>query len=386
MGIINDLFRTHGPAYVARYGETMPSDHRKVISAMIHCRTEDNGTVIYRCEDCHADHARHRACGNRHCPGCQQRKTYQWLDQQIARQLPGHHFMLTFTVPEPLRTFLRSHQRAGYSALFEASAAAIKTLAAKPKFFGTHTPGFFGVLHTWGRQLHYHPHIHYLVPGGALSIDKHQWQPASPGFYLPVKALSKRFRAKFRDRMKTAGLLEHIPAAVWQIDWNVHCQPVGTAEATLNYLAPYVFKVAISDQRIVKIEAGKVTFRYKKSHSQRLRTMTLEIFEFIRRFLQHVLPTGFMKVRYYGFLSPTFSVPIEEVQALAELAAGFAVTAPKPIKTAAPKPGCRHCGGVLRYLRSVPRPRQIPTSPEMPPVDRRMPPTPSVSAALPRAA
>lgn len=256
---------------------------------------------------------------------------------------------------------LRAHQRIGYGALFEASSDALKTLAADPKFFGTDIPGFFGVLHTWGQQLHYHPHIHYIAPGGALARDPQQWHPSSLGFYLPVKALSKIFRAKFRDRMKTAGLFELIPAEVWQVDWNVNCQSVGTAEPMLKYLAPCVFKVAISDQRIAGIEEGKVTFRYKKSHSQRLRTMTLEAMEFIRRFLHHVLPTGFMKVRYYGVLSPTFSVSIEEVKATVEIASGFTVISPEPHTETPSRHRCPHCGGTLRYLRSLrlPRPAQL---------------------------
>ncbi len=361
MGIINDIFRTYGPTYIEHYGETMPSEHRKVINAMIHCRTEGNGTVIYQCDACGETHSVHRSCGNRHCPGCQHRNTYQWLEKQLQRQLPGHHFMLTFTVPEPLRAFLRAHQRSGYGALFDASSGALKTLAADPKFFGTDTPGFLGVLHTWGRQLHYHPHIHYVVPGGALALDPHQWHPSSLGFYLPVKALSTIFRAKFRDRMKTAGLFQLIPPEVWQVDWNVNCQSVGSAEATLHYLAPYVFKVAIADHRIVAAEEGRVTFRYKKSHSQRLRTMTLEAMEFIRRFLQHVLPTGFMKVRYYGVLSPTFSVPIEEVKATVEIASGFTLISPAPHTEAPHRHRCPQCGGTLRYVRSLRLPRPAPS-------------------------
>lgn len=142
-----------------------------------------------------------RSCGNRHCPQCHEHKAYQWLDCQLQRRLPTHHFMLTFTVPEELRAFLRSHQVIGYGALFDASAGAIKTLAADPKRLGGDTPGFLGVLHTWGRQLQYHPHIHYLVPGGAISSEDGRWHASSPAFYLPVRALSRIFRAKFRDAM-----------------------------------------------------------------------------------------------------------------------------------------------------------------------------------------
>lgn len=365
MGAIQDLFRTHAPTYLARFGSSMPTNHKQVIAAIMDCRTASNGSVLYRCEGCSEPQLLARCCGNRHCPGCQQHKAYAWLDWQLQRQLPTHHFMLTFTVPEQLRAFIRSHQHIGYGALFQASAGAIKKLAPDPKYLGADTPGFLGVLHTWGRQLQYHPHIHYLVPGGALSGQDGRWHPSSSGFYLPVHALSRIFRAKFRDAMQQAGLLGEIPLEVWNIDWNVNCQAVGSAQTTLNYLARYVFKVAISDSRIVRVDDTTVVFRYRKPHSNRLRTMALPILEFMRRFLQHVLPRGFMKVRYFGFVSPSFSMSIEELRARVELAHGFTLqhahTGIEP--PAAPAPlCCPHCGGRLRYQRIVLplRPRLLP--------------------------
>ncbi|MGH7383475.1 MAG: IS91 family transposase, partial [Candidatus Methylomirabilales bacterium] len=260
--------------------------------------------------------------------------------------------MLTFTVPEPLRAFLRSHQQPGYEALFQASSQAIKTLVRDPRFFNADQAGFFGVLHTWGRQLQYHPHIHYVVPGGALSAEEGAWHASSLAFFLPVKALSRLFRGKFRDLMHTAGLLDQIPSETWQQDWNVNCQAVPSAEASIAYLAPYVFKVAISDHRILKIEDGRVSFSYKKPGSARLRTLTLDALEFIRRFLQHVLPKGFMKVRYYGFLSPTGKLPLEDIKALVELAHGFTVTVPEVDRPPRPQPTCQACGGRLRFHSS----------------------------------
>ena len=214
---------------------------------------------------------------------------------------------------------------------------------------GGDLPGFFGLLHTWGRQLHYHPHIHYVVPGGALSTQKHRWHPSRIDFYLPIRALSKIFRAKFRDEIQKAGLLANIPAELWHIDWIVNCQAVGACEHSLRYLAPYVFKVAISDRRILKVQNRTVSFRYKKPHSERWRTMTLEVMEFIRRFLQHVLPTGFMKVRYYGFMNPNSSVPLDQISALIEMAYGFTLAVPKPEIEPMPMMTCTVCGGTLRY-------------------------------------
>jgi len=270
MGLLQELFRTHGPAYLERFGSAIPKAHKKVIAAIADCHTEAAGSALYVCDGCGQRHVVHRSCGNRHCPCCQQGKGHEWLERHRARQLPGEHFMLTFTVPEPLRPFLRRHQRIGYGALFEASAGAIKILAVDPRHIGGDVAGFFGVLHTWGRTLQYHPHIHYVVVGGALSHEDGRWHPARPGFYLPVRALSRIVRAKFRDRIDTYGLLGEIPGEVWSTEWNVNCQPAGDGLAALQYLAPYVFKVAISERRILGVDAHDVRFRYQQPHSTRV--------------------------------------------------------------------------------------------------------------------
>jgi hypothetical protein len=171
------------------------------------------------------------------------------------------------------------------------------------------------------------------------------------GFYLPVRALSRIVRAKFRDRIAKRGLLGEIPAEVWAMEWNVNCQPAGNGSGALQYLAPYVFKVAIGERRILAVDAHHVRFRYQKPHSPRVRTMTLPIMEFMRRFLQHVLPRGFMKVRYYGFLSPSASVPLEDVKARIEMASGFALATPEATSEPSAALRCRHCGGALRFSR-----------------------------------
>ena len=360
MGLLQEIFRTHGPRYLERFGARMPQAHKQVMAAIQDCRSQSNGAVLYQCEGCGEHQLVPRCCGNRHCPACQQGKAYAWLQRQLERQLPTPYFMLTFTVPEPLRPFLRQHQRLGYGALFEASAGAIKKLAPDPKYIGADTPGFFGVLHTWGRTLQYHPHIHYVMPGGAFDGETGRWQGCSPAFLAPVRALSPIFRAKFRDAIDAAGLLGEIASQVWAIDWNVNCQAVGDGAATMRYLSRYVFKVAISESRIVGVDDEVVRFQYRKAHSNRVRTMALPILEFMHRFLQHVLPRGLMKVRYYGFLSPSFSMPIEEVRGRIEMANGFAVRASAAeIEVQAPAPlCCPRCAGVLRYLRVIlPPPR-----------------------------
>ncbi len=334
---INEIFQAYAQEYIETFGENIPSEHRKVMNAIINCRTAYCGTMIYRCEK----------CGQHH-------KTHQWLMKQMERQLPGHHFMITFTVPQQLRRFIRSHQRACYSALFKASSETMKKLAADKKYIGGDLPGFLGVLHTWGRQLVYHPHIHYVVPGGALSKQNDRWHPSRIDFYLPVKAMSKIFKAKFRDEMRKSDLDSHIPEEVWNQEWVVNCQAIGNSAHSVKYLAPYVFKVAISNSRIIKVENHKVFFKYKKPQSNRWRTMVLDVMEFMRRFLQHVLPSGFMKVRYYGFLSPGASVPLEKIETLIEISFGFEITKPENKIEPFDLPKCNHCGGRLKFVVSIP--------------------------------
>ncbi|MBF0200285.1 MAG: transposase zinc-binding domain-containing protein [Desulfamplus sp.] len=201
-GTANEIFKSFGPEYLERFGDSMPHEHRKVIDAIVKCRTPESGLVIYECTECGEQHISFRSCGNRHCPACQNHKTRQWLEKQMNRQLSGHHFMITFTFPEEMRHVIRSHQQVSYAAMFKASSETMKMLSADPRHIGGDIPGFFGVLHTWGRQLQYHPHIHYIAPGGAIKSEDGTWQPSKASFYLPVMAMSKIFRAKFRDEMK----------------------------------------------------------------------------------------------------------------------------------------------------------------------------------------
>ena len=213
--------------------------------------------------------------------------------------------MVTFTLPEELRSLARSHQKLMYDLLFRCSAAALQDLAQDPRFVGGQI-GMVGVLQTWARDLSYHPHVHYLVPGGGVT-DAEQWQRARNGFLVHVKPLSSLFRGKFRAALEKTVLYEQVPAEVWHAkrDWVVHCQAVGSGEAALKYMAPYIFRVAISNNRIVKVEHDQVTFRYFDNQGKR-RYCTLPVLEFMRRSLcvQHVLPKGFKKVRYYGLFSP----------------------------------------------------------------------------------
>jgi hypothetical protein len=296
-----EVFHCYGPQYRAKFGHKMLPSHRKVMRAIEQCRTPALGGHVYHCHDCDETQYQYHSCRNRHCPKCQNDKAQQWLEKQQDLLLPVPYFLITVTLPSELRRVARSHQKLVYDLLFRTSAASLQKLAQDARFVGGQL-GLVGVLHTWGRRLAYHPHVHYLVPAGGLAADG-TWLPASKTFLFPVKALSRIFRAKFRDALRKTDCFADVPAAAWEKEWVVHCEPVGNGLAALKYLAPYVFRVAISNNRILKLAQGKVTFRYRDSDTGKLEICTLAAGEFIRRFLQHVLPKGFVKVRYYGFFS-----------------------------------------------------------------------------------
>jgi hypothetical protein len=335
-----EIFREYGPAYRAKYGAEMLPSHHEAMWAIEHCRTEALGGHVYDCPDCDEVVYRYHSCRNRHCPKCQGEKAYQWLEQQHDLLLPVPYFMLTFTLPEGLRPVARSHQRLIYDLLFRTSAAATQQLARDPRFLGGQI-GLVGVLHTWGRTLVFHPHIHYLVPGGGLAPDQHTWRPTPSNFFLPVKALSPIFRAKFRDALRETECFPSVPASVWDQDWVVHCQPVGDGLKAFKYLAPYIFRVALSNSRLVSCENNQVTFRYRDSNTGQPKLLALEPLEFIHRFLQHVLPTGFVKVRYYGLLSPSCRPSLALVRQLLTPANAQPVT-PTPSTTEPEPPTTSH--------------------------------------------
>jgi putative transposase/transposase-like zinc-binding protein len=349
MTTLRDIFTAFAPEYLERYPH-LPLAHRKVISAIQHCQSGHYGHSLYACPTCGGHHRVQHSCGNRHCPQCQQHKTQQWLQHHLDKQLPGPHFLMTFTVPETLRPFIRSHQRPAYQAMFHASATALKRLAQDERFIGTDLPGFTGVLHTWGRQLQYHPHLHYIVPGGGLSADHAAWMPSRANFFVPVKALSPIYRALFKDAMRQAGLLEQIDPQVWTIPWNVHSQANHHGHSAFTYLAPYVFKVAISNHRIVSLTDRTVTFTYRKVGSARLRMTYLDAIEFIRRFLQHVLPDGFQKVRHFGFLHASCPVPLVTIRRMIVQAPPG--DDPPPPRTSPPPRAarCPTCGTPMRLV------------------------------------
>ena len=310
MTTLTDIFNAFAPEYLERYPNLLTS-HQQSISAIQHGRTGPYGHRLYPCHPCGTQHRVHHACGHRHSPQCQPHKTQQWLHKQLANPLPGPHFLITCTVPETLRAVIRAPPRIAYPALFNASSYALKRLAQDERFLGTHLPGFTAILPTWGRQLPSHPPIPSIVPGGGLSKDRAAWLPSRAHFFVPVKALSPIYRAVFQHEMAIAGRLDRINPQVWTIPWNVPSQANPNGATSLPYLAPYGFKVALSNRRIVSLQDRTVTFTYSQPGRARPRTTHLDAVEFIRRFLPHVLPEGFMKVRPFGLMNTRCAISID---------------------------------------------------------------------------
>jgi Putative transposase/Transposase zinc-binding domain len=298
-----EIFRRYGESYRQKYASRMPSTHLKAMRAIEQCRTEALGGQVYRCPDCGQEQYTYHSCRNRHCPKCQNENAERWLMSQQDLLLPVPYFMLTFTIPAGFNEVARSHQNLIYDLIFKTSAAATQQLAEDPRFIGGQI-GMVGVLQTWARNLAYHPHIHYLVAAGGLAKDGKTWLPAQQDFLLPVRALSRIFRGKMKAALRNTDCFQRLPAQVWKQEWVVHCEAVGSGLGALKYLAPYIFRVALSNSRFVKLEHDRVTFRYRDTDTGAERLCTLDAEDFIHRFLQHVLPKGFVKVRYYGLFSP----------------------------------------------------------------------------------
>jgi len=353
MSTIQTIFRQHGDEYIRAFGEAIPQSHVKVIKAMQQCRTGERGLHVFECPDCHEHHIANSSCGNRHCPVCQNKKASQWVYRQQSRLLPCNYFLATFTLPEELRVVARSHQRVMYDAMFKQSASALHTLEADKRFVGCNIAGFFGVLHTWGRQLQYHPHVHFIVTGGGLNANG-LWKSSHPKFLVPVHALSPVFRARLRDAIKEKHpeLFKLIKPAAWKWSkkWVAHSEPVGTGEQAYRYLARYVYQVYLSESAILRHDDGCVTLRYRKSGTNEPRTLRLVPMEFLRRFLQHVLPSRFCKVRHYGLHHSSKRATIKLLQAAMSFALGRDLPKPPEIEPL-PLMTCPLCEAVMTFER-----------------------------------
>ncbi len=343
-----EIFRLHGPEYRAKFSNRILPSHLRAMQDIEQCRTASLGGQLYFCTQCQEQRYSYHSCKNRHCPKCQNEQANDWLKKQQGLLLPVTHFLVTFTLPKELRMVARSNQKTCYNLLFRASSQALLQLAHDPRFVGARL-GMVGVLHTWTRQLLYHPHVHYIATGGGLTAAG-RWRSARKDFLVPVKALSRIFRAKFRDELKKTALFAQVQARVWQKDWVVHSEPVGSGAQAFQYLAPYIFRVAISNNRLRQLENGQVTFSFKESATDQLKHCTVTAQEFIRRFLQHVLPNRFIKVRYYGLLSPAHRQLLQKARQL--LSATTSKLKSAAVKTTEPPAllSCPHCGGPLTRL------------------------------------
>ena len=345
---VADIFRLHGPDYRAQFGNQMLPSHLRAMQDIEQCRTAALGGQLYFCQQCQEPRYSYHSCKNRHCPKCQNEQANQWLAAQQNLLLPIPHFMVTFTLPDELRAVVRSNQKLCYNLLFRASAAALQQLAKDPRFIGAQI-GMVGVLHTWTRQLLYHPHVHFIVTGGGLTSDG-RWLSSRKDFLMPVKALSLIFRAKFRDQLQKTDLFAAVDQQAWKKKWVVHSQPVGSGHQAFQYLAPYIFRVALSNNRLRQLHDGQVSFSYKDSATDQLQHCTLSAPQFIRRFLQHVLPNRFIKVRYYGLLSPAHRHLLQQARQLLSLTTNKLKS--EVLKTTEPLPPlcCPHCRGPLSLI------------------------------------
>ena len=314
-----DIFRAVLPRYQgAHAGQLLPS-HRRAMDDIVQGRTSALGGSLYACDDCGAIDYAYHSCRNRHCPKCQEERAQDWLERVRQRMLPCDHYLLTFTLPHQLRAVARSNQELVYAALLREAAATVQTLSEDRTWVGG-TPGVLAVLHTWTRTMEYHPHAHLLVTAGGLARDGSAWvKPTHPRFLMPGYALAPIFRAKMRTALSRAGLAQDVDPIVWAKTWVVHVQQIGRGAQATRYLSRYVYHVALTNHRLEKFEHGRVTFRYTHARTHETRRLTLPVDTFITRFLQHVLPRGFTKIRYYGLLSPTSRTDLERARHLLEL-------------------------------------------------------------------
>jgi hypothetical protein len=321
---VQDIFLEHGAAFRRAHAGHLSLAQLKVMSAIEHCRTAALGGHVAACRNCGHSHIAYNSCRNRHCPKCQGAAARDWLEQRQADLLPVPYYHLVFTLPAEIAAIAYHNKAAIYDILFKASAETLLTIAADPKHLGARI-GLTSVLHTWGSAMSHHPHVHMIVPGGGISPKGRRWIACRPGFFLPVRVLSRLFRRLFLDKLAAAhqdGRLKFFGshaslastdifaaflAPFSQIDWVVYAKPpFAGPEAVLAYLARYTHKVAIANSRLIACENGRVSFRYKDYRAkgrQRYKTMTLSAHEFIRRFLLHVLPRGFHRIRHYGLFA-----------------------------------------------------------------------------------
>jgi hypothetical protein len=392
---VADVFRRHGPAFRATRSEHLDRDQRRVMAAIEACRTAVLGGHVRRCADCGHAAIAYNSCRNRHCPKCQGPAREAWVAARRAELLPAPYFHVVFTLPAPVGTIAFQNKAAAYAILFRAAADTLRVIAADPRHLGAEVGGL-AVLHSWGQAMQHHPHVHCIVPGGGLSPDRTRWIACRPGFFLPVKALGRLFRRLFLERLAEAfadgalrffgdlaplaepGAFAAHCAALRRVDWVVYAKPpFGGPEQVLAYLGRYTHRVAIANSRLVAMTDDGVSFLWKDYRQEgRRKVMTLKPAEFIRRFLLHVLPPGFHRIRHFGFLANShraarlalcrqlLAQPVDDQQG--ERTAEPDERRPTPSWQCGPQPHCCSCCGGLSLIRST-LPRAPPRASGTPP-------------------
>jgi predicted Zn-ribbon and HTH transcriptional regulator len=383
---VADIFRSHGVAWRKAHAGHVSLDQLKVMSAIERCRTAALGGHVARCTDCAYTTIAYNSCRNRHCPKCQGAAAKEWLADREAELLPVPYYHVVFTLPAAIADIAYQNKAVVYDLLFKVSAETMLTIAADPKHLGARI-GVTSVLHTWGSALTHHPHVHMIVPGGGISLDGNEWVSCRPGFFLPVRVLSRLFRRLFLEKLRAAhaaGRLDffgdHAPLADTQAfaaylaplrrsEWVVYSKrPFGGPEAVLAYLSRYTHRVAIANSRLIALDRKGVTFKWKDYRIEgrdRYTRMTLATDEFIRRFLIHVLPKGFHRIRHYGlFAKAACADNIARAREL--LAASNSQGEPTSAAIDPSKPTCPCCGGrmiIIEVFERGCRPRHQPTAP-----------------------
>jgi hypothetical protein len=377
---VADIFRRHGEAFRRRHDAQLGRVERRVMSAIEACRTPALGGHVEQCDACGLIRCAYNSCRNRHCPKCQGLARAEWLEARQAELLPVPYYHVVFTLPVAAAEIAFHNKRVVYGILFRAAADALRDIAADPRHLGAEI-GAVAVLHTWGQALHHHPHVHCIVPGGGLSPDQTRWMPSRPGFFLPVRVLSRRFREVFLARLRAAFMAGELrfsgtlaalaePSAfaarlaeLRGIEWVVFAKrPFAGPEQVLGYLGRYTHRVAIANSRLTADQDGKVSFTWKDyRHHGKTKIMTLEADEFIRRFLQHAVPDGFHRIRHIGFLANS-----HRTAKLALCRALLAAPPPEPTPvegyrertlrlTGHAVDVCPDCGGPMRDRDVLPR-------------------------------
>lgn len=348
-----DIIKAHGSEFLERYGKQLLPSQFKALTDIVKCRTSVLGYNMYSCPECGEEHFVFHSCRNRHCPKCHSNDSKRWLEKQTKKLLPVPYFHMVITLPKQLRGYLYNHQKTLYALFMNSAAYALNKLAADPKYLGGKA-GFVMILHTWTQEIDYHPHLHLMIPAGGID-DKGNWIKSNPKFFVPNRALSKIFKARFLKLARKALPDVSFPPKIWNKGWYIYNKPaIQGPDKVLRYIGRYVYKIAISNSRLKSLENGIVTF-YKKNGQ----TLSLDAIEFLRRFVKHVLPHKFHKVRVYGFYHHSYTKKMNLLKNFLHILNPYKITKEKkPTKPETYEQTCDKCNAKM-FLETIFFPNKI---------------------------